>query len=492
MKNETLLKFIPILLGILIIFGGAFLRVNEALLTDVWYDEAFTGVTIRQSWSDVLNMLSIDRNHPPLFYGLVKIVTAITGSSDPFHIRLVSLFFGIATVPLGYLLIQQLSLAKEDKKWLGIATMCVLSFSPFFVSYSTEARSYAFLLFLMLVAIICFIKASKNSFKFSKALVVWGVMLLMIMLTHFLSILILSGFFVAFVLLRMEENTTLYNSGLMKRIGVFTFLGWLIVTWAWTTANMGKLIKGLNLGWIPKTDLSVIPKTVTNFLFGVDSRQPSFPSANTFSFSLFMGNIGFVILIASVIAFVIVLQNSIKNKETLRDVIILTSLGIVPLAVDLLASSFELHIYVDRYVIGYGTMLIIWLLYVWWRIANKEILWIICGYLALLCFVDRAPYLTKYSEIVALIPSDSSVTIGHPLDYLVFKYYLPETKLKLLKMSSGEPFYNWQYTPESIQVAQNNVMPGSLIIVHKLTNRTIPSTWQQKFETSEFRVYEYK
>ena len=131
MKNEKLLKFIPLLLGILIIFGGAFLRVNEALRNDAWYDEAFTGVTIRQSWAYVLDILSQDRNHPPMFYAMVKFVTGITGSTDPFHLRLVSLFFGIATIPLSYLLIQQLSLAKEDKKWLGIATMTVLSFSHF-------------------------------------------------------------------------------------------------------------------------------------------------------------------------------------------------------------------------------------------------------------------------------------------------------------------------------------------------------------------------
>lgn len=491
MKNEKLLKFIPILLGILIVLGGAFLRVNEALRTDVWYDEAFTGITIRQSWPDIIKILIEDRNHPPLFYALVKGVTWITGSTNPFHLRLVSIFFGITTIPLGYFLIQQLGLAKEDKKWLGIATMTVLSFSPFFVSYSTEARSYAFLLFLMLLAIIYFIKAAKNSFRFSKDLVMWGVMLFMIMLTHFLSILILSGFFVAFVLLRMEEKKTLYNPDLMKRISVVTFLGWLVVTWAWSTAGMGKLAGQLNLAWIPPADLSVIPETITSFLFGVHNQQPSFPAANTFSFPLFMGNIGFVILIASVIAFDIVLQKSIKNKEELCDVIILTSLGIVPLAVDILASSFGLYIYVPRYVIGYGTMLIIWMLYVWWRIANKKILLIICGYITLLFFVVRAPYLTKYSEVVSLIPSDSPVTIELPIDYLVVKYYLPESNVTLIK-NIGDKFYDWPYMPESIQVSPNTVRPDSLVIMSKNTDRTIPSTWRQKFETNDFRVYESK
>ena len=481
MKNEKLLKFIPILLGIVIIFGGAFLRVHEALRNDAWYDEAFTGVTIRQSWAYVLDILSQDRNHPPLFYAMVKIVTGLTGSTDPFHLRLVSLFFGIATIPLGYLLIQQLSLAKEDKKWLGIVTMTVLSFSPFFIAYSAEARSYAFLLFLVLVAIICFIKASRNSFKFSRALVIWVVMLFMIMLTHFLSILILSGFFVAFVLLKMEENKTLYNSGLMKKIGVVTFLGWLLVTWAWSAAHMEKLTEPLNLGWIQKSDLSILPHTIANFLFfGIHKK--------TFSFSLFPGNIGFVILIASVIAFVVVLQKSIKHKETLGDVIILTSLGVVPLAVAILASSFGLHIYVDRYVIGSGTILIIWMLYVWWRIANKEIIWIICVYLALLFFVVRVP-LTKYSEVVALIPSDSSITTELPMDYLVFKYYLPESNISVLKFNYA---LNDPYVAQAIQLTENNIMPGSLVIMEKETKRTIPSTWQQKFETNNFRVYEFK
>jgi uncharacterized membrane protein len=480
MTNEKLLKFIPILLGIVIIFGGALLRVHEALRNDAWYDEAFTGVTIRQSWAYVLDILSQDRNHPPLFYAMVKSVAGLTGSTDPFHLRLVSLFFGIATIPLGYLLIQQLSLEKEDKKWLGIVTMTVLSFSPFFIAYSAEARSYAFLLFLELVAIICFIKASKNSFKFSKALVIWVVMLVMIMVTHFLSILILSGFFVAFVFLKMEENNTLFNSGLLKKIGVVIFLAWLLVTWAWSAAHLEKLTEPLNLGWIQKSDLSILPHTIANFLFfGIHIK--------TFSFSLFPGNIGFIILIASVIAFVVVLQKSIKTRETLRDVIILTSLAIVPLAVAILVSSFGLHIYVDRYVIGSGTLLIIWMLYVWWRIAHKDILWIMCVYLALLFFVVRVPF-TKYSEVVALIPSESSITTESPMDYLVFKYYLPESNLSVLAFNYA---LNDPYVAQAIQLTENTIKPGSLVILEKESKRTIPSTWQQKFQTHDFRVYEY-
>ncbi len=370
--------------------------------------------------------------------------------------------------------------------------MAVLSFSPFFISYSTEARSYAFLLFLMLVSIIYFIKASKNSFKLSKDLVIWGVMLFMVMMTHFLSVLIVSGFFVAFVLLKMEENKTLYDSGLMKRIAVVTFLGWLVVTWAWSITNLGKFIKQPStMLWIPAADLSVIPKTITDFLFGIDSRQIGFSPANTFSFPLSMGNIGFVILIASVIAFIIILKNSIKDKEGLRDIIILTSMGFVPLTFDLLASSFGLNIYIDRYVIGYGTMLIVWILYVWWRVAKKEIVWIISVYLALLFFVVRMPYLTKYSEVVALISSNYSVEIESPIDYLVFKYYLPENNLKLLKHSSGVT-YNWPLISESIQITASDVMPGSLVVIKKSEDRIIPSSWHQKFETNDFRVYKYE
>ena len=486
------MKVIPTLLWILIILGGTVLRVNEALNNDVWYDEAYTGVLIRQSWPDIISTLIQDKNHPPLFFALVMFVTWITGSTNPFHLRLVSIFFGIATIPLGYFLIQQLSLAKEDKKWLGITTMAVLSFSPFFISYSTEARSYAFLLFLMLVSIIYFIKASKNSFKLSKDLVIWGVMLFMILMTHFLSALIVSGFFVAFVLLKMEENNTLYHSGLMKRIAVVTFFGWLVVTWAWSITNLGKFIKQPStMLWIPAADLSAIPKTITDFLFGIDSRQLGFPLANAFSFPLSMGNIGFVILIASVIAFVIILKNSIKDEEGLRDIIILTSMGFVPLTVDLLASSFGLNIYIDRYVIGYGTMLIVWVLYVWWRVAKKEIVWIISAYLALLFFVVRMPYLTKYSEIVALISSNYSVTIESPISYLVLKYYLPENHFQLLKNSSGVA-YTWPLIPESIQITASDVMPNSLVVIEKSEDRMIPTSWHQKFETNYFRVYEYE
>ena len=483
------MKLIPISLGLLIIGGGTVLRVNEALHNDIWYDEAFTGIVIQQSWSDIVKTLIEDRNHPPLFYALLKIVTWITGSTDPLHLRLVSLFFGIATIPLGYSLIQQLNLEKEEKKWLGIATMAVLSFSPFFVSYSTEARSYALLLFLMLISIIYFIKASNNSFKLSKELVILVVMLIIIMITHFLSALILSGAFVAFLLIKMEENKALYNSDLMKKIGVIIFLGWILSTWSWSSLNMGAVVKQPHqMDWIPHAELAVIPKTITDFLFGVHSRELGFPPANTFSFPLLMGNIGFVILITSVIAFVIVLQKSIKNPRKLRDIIILTSLWIVPLVIDILASSFGVHMYIDRYMIGYGAMLIIWMLYVWWNIASKHIALIISIYLTLLLFVVRAPYLTRYSEVVNLIPSGSLMTIESPIDYLVFKYYLPESNIKLLKQTSGQA-YLWPLMPESIQITQNEVMPSSLIVIHKSADRKIPPTWQQKFRTNDFRVY---
>jgi uncharacterized membrane protein len=479
MKSEIKLNSTYWLLGILIISVGAYLRINEAIVNDLWYDEAFTGMTIRQSWSDVLQMMSHDWKHPPTFYSMVKFVTMVTGSTDPFHIRLVPLFFGILTIPLGYWLIQQLSLAAEDKKYLGLVTMSVLSFSPFFIRYSREARSYSFLLFLMLVAIIYFIKSSKNSFRFSRDLMIFTIILMIIMMTHFLSILIVTGFFVAFALLRMEENKTFYNTKLMKRVGVIALLGWLAITWAWSTAHLEKILEPLNPSFLLPRDLSIIPITISDFLFNI-------PENTHFLFSLFPGNLGFVILIASVIAFIIVFQKSIDNRESVVDIIILTSLGFVPLIIDILAASFGLRMYLPRYVIGYGTMLIIWILYVWWRIANKQMLWIICVYFALLFFVDRTPF-TKYSEVISQISADSTIAIGTPYDYVVFRYYLPKAKLMLLEKNDDvgyDPFVS-----AATLVTKEDVMPGSMAVMYK--EKPVPSTWKPKFDTSDFRVYEY-
>ena len=489
MQNEKPRQSVPLLLGIVIICGGAFLRVNEALVNDVWYDEAFTGMTIRQSWFDIVLTVIHDKVHPPLYYATVKMVTWATGSTDPFHLRLVSLFFGIASIPLSYWLIQQLNLANEDKKWLGLSTMTVLSFSPFFISYSTEARSYSLLLFLMLLAFIFFFKAARKSFTLSKDMVILGVMLLMVMMTHFLSSLILSGFFVAFWLLRMEANKTLYDTHTMTKIGIATLLGWLAVAWVWSATQMGQWSKQINLAWIQPSNLSNIQKIITDFLFGIDTRQNGFPISNGFSISLDMGDIGFVILIASVIAFVIVLQHSINHQEKLRDLIILSAVWIVPLTIDLLISSFGMRIYVDRYVIGYGTMLLIWLLYIWWRVAGKKIVWMVIVYLALLLFIIQPPALKIYSEVIALIPSASPVTIESPLYYLIFKYYLPERDIKLLKQTSGKTYYTWSHTPASIQILPEDVTHGSLVVIDKSADRTIPSTWHQQFETSAFRIY---
>jgi hypothetical protein len=302
---------------------------------------------------------------------------------------------------------------------------------------------------------------------------------MIIMMTHFLSILIVTGFFVAFALLRMEENKTFYNTKLMKRVGVIALLGWLAITWAWSTAHLEKILEPLNPSFLLPRDLSIIPITISDFLFNI-------PENTHFLFSLFPGNLGFVILIASVIAFIIVFQKSIDNRESVVDIIILTSLGFVPLIIDILAASFGLRMYLPRYVIGYGTMLIIWILYVWWRIANKQMLWIICVYFALLFFVDRTPF-TKYSEVISQISADSTIAIGTPYDYVVFRYYLPKAKLMLLEKNDDvgyDPFVS-----AATLVTKEDVMPGSMAVMYK--EKPVPSTWKPKFDTSDFRVYEY-
>ena len=75
------------------------------------------------------------------------------------------------------------------------------------------------------------------------------------------------------------------------------------------------------------------------------------------------------------------------------------------------------------------------------------------------------------------------------MDYLVFKYYLPESNISVLKFNYA---LNDPYVAQAIQLTENTIMPGSLVIIEKETKRPIPLTWQQKFETNDFRVYEYQ
>lgn len=164
---------------------GAVLRIYHLDYNSFWLDEAATHVFTQQSLGDYWQLLSnLGEVHPPLFY-IVEKITLVFGTSE-FLYRLFPALFGIATIPLFYII---------GKKMLGcpvgIIMGALITFSPFHLQYSQDARMYTMLLFITSIALIFYLKAIKSNtitywilFGLASAIVVW---------THFMAFILIGA-----------------------------------------------------------------------------------------------------------------------------------------------------------------------------------------------------------------------------------------------------------------------------------------------------------
>ena len=194
----------PLLVLSLLFLIGISLRVLPLQARDYWFDEAFTGILVRQAPAKMMDIILHDV-HPPLYYFFLKGWTLFFGSTA-LALRSFSVFFGmmmIATV--GWMMREW-----EPKTWWpSILTTGILAIDPFFVNYSQETRMYAFLGFLLVLCMRFFI-ASRKHFSIGKR-IVYGILLLAIFLTHYIGAVFILGFFLAD--LWMEKKTSSQKNG---------------------------------------------------------------------------------------------------------------------------------------------------------------------------------------------------------------------------------------------------------------------------------------
>lgn len=106
---------------------------------------------------DVLSSISSDDEiTPPLYFVLAWLAMKI--GPDPEWVRLPSLIAGTATIPLIYLLG-----VRTVNRSAGLVGTAVFALSPFMVYYSTEARAYAVMMFLVTVSTLALLAAVRSN-----------------------------------------------------------------------------------------------------------------------------------------------------------------------------------------------------------------------------------------------------------------------------------------------------------------------------------------
>ncbi|MGZ4846316.1 MAG: glycosyltransferase family 39 protein [Halobacteriota archaeon] len=219
MVGEEVTKYSAALLAIVLV--GLFLRVYSITAQSLSPDEIFSFVIARKSLVQIVSGTASDV-HPPLYYITLHYWIHLFGASE-FAVRFLSVLFGVAAIPMIYLL----GCSLFDKQ-VGLASAFILAFSSFNIQYSQEARMYSLMVLLALVSMYCFARLLKRqSYAISAGYVLFTALLLY---THVVALAVVIAqniFIVLLVLLSREQTIGLRSWVTHQALVIALFIPWI-------------------------------------------------------------------------------------------------------------------------------------------------------------------------------------------------------------------------------------------------------------------------
>ncbi|MDH7593397.1 MAG: glycosyltransferase family 39 protein [Methanomicrobiales archaeon] len=140
---------------LLLTIAGACLRLYNLTYNSLWLDEAATLDFARHSLAEICGLVAGGEFNPPLFYWIEHAMLSF-GESE-FVLRIIPAIAGILTIPVFYLLGREV----QDRN-TGLVAAALLAFSPFHLFYSQEARAYSFMLLLLSLAFLFFLRGMRS------------------------------------------------------------------------------------------------------------------------------------------------------------------------------------------------------------------------------------------------------------------------------------------------------------------------------------------
>ncbi len=135
------------LIFLIIFIVAIYLRIRY-LNTPLWYDEACSWYSAKQNSGIINNLINIDLQHTPIYFVLLKFWMKMFGQGE-ITLRILSLLFGIASIPLTYIVSKKL--LKKDIP--AIFTYGIMALSPLMMIFSVEVRMYPVVVFLVLLSL---------------------------------------------------------------------------------------------------------------------------------------------------------------------------------------------------------------------------------------------------------------------------------------------------------------------------------------------------
>lgn len=431
MKNKQQL----IILGVILLIS-VLLRFTSVIESrDFWYDEAFTGILLKQDFSQMNHSIFNDV-HPPLYYWLAKSWASL-GDYSPLAIRSFSAFLGILTVLSLYWIGKQLFSERT-----GLLAAAISAFSPFAIEYSQEARMYSLFGFLMLWAVWFFIQGvreDKIAYWIS-----WGMLSGLSFYTHYLALFFFVMFYLAFVVTKNKKKENLFS----KLFGGKNFwigVGVIFIFFAsWFNVLFSHMMKG-NLSWIEPSYLSDIPETLQIFFFGHPAGTGGVPWSNEFRYFLDGSSAGLIIFSVMIALFFANYKKS-KQKEELK-ILAIMSFGTLIFLVIL--SHLNIKLYVARYFMPAAVLIYLLFSTLVVEYSKNKFAWVIALAVYALFLINLEPlrYNSSWNEVYHFdkeSPEKTLIITSNPFDYTSARYYFGEDRVKYYNKSNPkEDFSGW-------------------------------------------------
>ncbi|MBU0678622.1 MAG: glycosyltransferase family 39 protein [Verrucomicrobia bacterium] len=240
------------------------LRLLHLSAEQLWLDEADTIRIASMPIPSLLNQMTVG-NKPPLYFLLMQQWIHVWGR-NPWAVRLFSALFGIATVPLLYLL---------GRSWCsrrsGLLAAFIWSIAQISVYYGREGRNYTLVAFLLCSGVYALDRAVRKPDRVY-SWVGYGVCLIMSIYTSYPGFILLPINGIQVLLARRGSIRICKIRGLrpwLLSVGAvsFLYLPWLTVLLR-QLSNMSGSIRWLIPYWEAYPPILAIPKSFLGFMPG--------------------------------------------------------------------------------------------------------------------------------------------------------------------------------------------------------------------------------
>ncbi|MBV9607239.1 MAG: glycosyltransferase family 39 protein [Solirubrobacterales bacterium] len=169
--------------GALVVIA-AVIRIVVLTNQSFWMDEALTAYEAHLPFGAMINTVIHVETTPPLYFVLIWAWAHVFGTSEA-ALRSVSMLAGVSLVPLAYLSARDLVSPRA-----GAFAAAFVTFNPFLIWYSQEARAYMLLAALSAASFFWFVRARRE--PTGRTLAWWAIWSSLAIATHFFA-----GFLVA-------------------------------------------------------------------------------------------------------------------------------------------------------------------------------------------------------------------------------------------------------------------------------------------------------